>query len=140
MSEDDRELERIRLKKIEELKRSLKQMKPENNLVKEPIEVTDINFNEVVRSSSLVVIDCWAPWCAPCRMMAPIIDEMAKDYAGKILFGKLNVDENLRVPSEYQIMSIPTFLVFKDGVLVDRIVGAMPRKILEQKLTKYIRS
>jgi thioredoxin 1 len=73
-------------------------------------------------------------------MMAPIIDEMAKDYAGKILFGKLNVDENLRVPSEYQIMSIPTFLVFKDGVLVDRIVGAMPRKILEQKLTKYIRS
>jgi thioredoxin 1 len=140
LSEDDRELERIRLKKIEELKRSLKQMKPENNLVKEPIEVTDINFNEVVRSSSLVVIDCWAPWCAPCRMMAPIIDEMAKDYAGKILFGKLNVDENLRVPSEYQIMSIPTFLVFKDGVLVDRIVGAMPRKILEQKLTKYIRS
>lgn len=140
MSEDDRELERIRLKKIEELKRSLKQMKPENNLVKEPIEVTDINFNEVVRSSSLVVIDCWAPWCAPCRMMAPIIDEMAKDYAGKILFGKLNVDENLRVPSEYQIMSIPTFLVFKDGVLVDRIVGAMPRKILEQKLTKHIRS
>jgi thioredoxin 1 len=140
LSEDDRELERIRLKKIEELKRSLKQMKPENNLVKEPIEVTDINFNEVVRSSSLVVIDCWAPWCAPCRMMAPIIDEMAKDYAGKILFGKLNVDENLRVPSEYQIMSIPTFLVFKDGVLVDRIVGAMPRKILEQKLTKHIRS
>jgi len=140
LSEDDKELERIRLRKIEEIKRTLKQIRSESNLIKEPIEVTDVNFNEVVRSSSLVVVDCWAPWCAPCRMMAPIIDEMARDYAGKILFGKLNVDENPRVPAEYQIMSIPTFLVFKDGVLVDRIVGAMPRKILEQRLAKYIRS
>lgn len=136
MSEDNRDLERIRLRRIEELKR----MKSESNLIKEPVEVTDMNFNDVVKSNSLVVVDCWAPWCAPCRMMAPIIDEMARDYAGKILFGKLNVDENPRVPAEYQIMSIPTFLVFKDGVLVDRIVGAMPRKVLEQKLAKYIRS
>jgi len=136
LSEDNRDLERIRLRRIEELKR----MKSESNLIKEPVEVTDMNFNDVVKSNSLVVVDCWAPWCAPCRMMAPIIDEMARDYAGKILFGKLNVDENPRVPAEYQIMSIPTFLVFKDGVLVDRIVGAMPRKVLEQKLAKYIRS
>jgi thioredoxin 1 len=136
LSEDDRELERIRLRKIEELKR----MKSGGNVVKEPVEVTDMNFNDVVRSSSLVVVDCWAPWCAPCRMMAPIIDEMARDYAGKILFGKLNVDENPRVPAEYQIMSIPTFLVFRDGVLIDRIVGAMPRKVLEQKLAKYTKS
>ncbi|MBS7639185.1 thioredoxin [Candidatus Bathyarchaeota archaeon] len=106
--------------------------------ISEPIEVTDSNFHEVVRSSRLVVIDCWAQWCAPCRMMAPIIDELAKEYAGKILFGKLNVDENPEVPGQYQIMSIPTFLVFKDGVLVDRIVGAMPKKILEQRITRYI--
>jgi thioredoxin 1 len=72
--------------------------------------------------------------------MAPIVDELAKKYAGKILFGKLNVDENQMVPIEYQIMSIPTFLVFKDGVLVDRIVGAMPRKALEQRLVRYIES
>ncbi|MEM2939864.1 MAG: thioredoxin, partial [Candidatus Bathyarchaeia archaeon] len=98
------------------------------------------NFNQVIRSNHIVVIDCWAPWCAPCRMMAPIIDELARDYAGKILFGKLNVDENTRVPTDYQVMSIPTFLVFKNGTLVDRIVGAMPRKVLEQKIAKHIGS
>lgn len=104
----------------------------------ELIEVTDSNFNEVIRSNRLVVIDCWAPWCAPCRVMTPIINDLAKEYAGKILFGKLNVDENPRVPAEYQVMSIPTFLIFKDGVLVERIVGAMPKKILEQKFIKYM--
>lgn len=105
-----------------------------------PIEVTDSNFKEIVRNNRLVVIDCWAPWCAPCRMMSPIIDELAREYAGKILFGKLNVDENTWVPAEYQIMSIPTFLVFKNGVLVEKIVGAMPRKMLEQRLIKYVES
>lgn len=132
--EEDKELERIRQRKIEELMRKSKM----EDSSKEPIEVTDRNFNDVVRSSRLVVIDCWAPWCAPCRMMAPIIDELAREYAGKILFGKLNVDENPRVPAEYQIMSIPTFLVFKNGVLIERIVGAMPKKLLEQRITKYI--
>ncbi|MEM1674036.1 MAG: thioredoxin [Candidatus Bathyarchaeia archaeon] len=104
----------------------------------EPVEVTDFNFNDFIKSGRLVVVDCWAPWCAPCRMMAPIIDELAREYAGKILFGKLNVDENQRIPVQYQIMSIPTFLVFKNGVLVERIVGAMPKKVLEQRLVKYI--
>ncbi|MEM2341037.1 MAG: thioredoxin [Candidatus Bathyarchaeia archaeon] len=131
--EEDKELERIRQKKIKELMQKSKMADSMN----EPIEVTDRNFNDIVRGSSLIVIDCWAPWCAPCRMMAPIIDELAKEYAGKILFGKLNVDENSRVPAEYQIMSIPTFLVFKNGVLVERIVGAMPKKLLEQRLAKY---
>jgi len=70
--------------------------------------------------------------------MAPIIDELAREYSGKVLFGKLNVDENSNVPMEYQIMSIPTFLVFKDGVLVDRIIGAMPKKVLEQRLSRYV--
>ena len=71
-------------------------------------------------------------------MVAPIIEEMARDYAGKILFGKLNVDENQQVPTQHQIMSIPTLLVFKEGKLVDRIVGAMPRQMLEPKITKHL--
>jgi thioredoxin 1 len=138
MSEEDRELENIKWRKIEELLR--RRAGSASTPVSEPIEVTDLNFNDVLRRSRLVVIDCWAPWCPPCRAMAPIVDELAKKYAGKILFGKLNVDENQMVPIEYQIMSIPTFLVFKDGVLVDRIVGAMPRKALEQRLVRYIES
>ncbi|MBS7606832.1 thioredoxin [Candidatus Bathyarchaeota archaeon] len=132
--EEDKELERIRQRKIEELVRKSRM----ENSVNEPIEITDQNFSDIVRSRRLVVIDCWAPWCAPCRMMAPVIDELAREYAGKILFGKLNVDENPRVPAEYQIMSIPTFLIFKNGILVERIVGAMPKKLLEQRIIKYI--
>jgi len=136
MDGEDRELENIKRRKIEELLRR----RVGSTSVSEPIEVTDLNFDDVIKRSRLVVVDCWAPWCPPCRVMAPIIDELARNYAGKILFGKLNVDENQRVPVEYQVMSIPTFLVFKDGVLIDRIVGAMPRRALEQRLVKYIES
>jgi thioredoxin 1 len=138
MNGEDKELEEIKRRKFEELLR--RRVGSASTPVSEPIEVTDLNFNDVLRRSRFVVIDCWAPWCPPCRAMAPIIDELAKKYAGKILFGKLNVDENQMVPIEYQIMSIPTFLIFKDGVLVDRIVGAMPRKALEQRLVRYIES
>ena len=138
MSEEDKELERIRRKKLEELMR--RRAAASSPPVSGPVKVTDSNFNRVIKSSPLVVIDCWAPWCAPCRMMAPIIDELAKEYAGKILFGKLNVDENPRTPIQFQIMSIPTLLVFKDGSLVDRIIGAMPKRLLEQRLAKYLRT
>jgi thioredoxin 1 len=93
---------------------------------------------EVVRKNPLVVVDCWAPWCGPCYMVAPVVEELARDHAGKILFGKLNVDENRRTAMQYQIMSIPTMLVFKNGKLVDRIIGAMPRQMLEPKITRYL--
>jgi thioredoxin 1 len=104
----------------------------------EPIELTDATFKEIIQKHPLVVVDCWAPWCGPCRMVAPVIKELARDYAGKILFGKLNVDENPEVSAQYQIMSIPTLLVFKNGKLVDKIVGAMPRQMLEPKITRYL--
>lgn len=103
-----------------------------------PIEVTDETFTKVIREQPLVVVDCWAAWCAPCRMIAPVIEELAQAYAGKILFGKLNVDENQGIATEYQIMTIPTLLVFKNGKLVDRIIGAMPRQSLEPKITNYL--
>ncbi|MDH5795584.1 MAG: thioredoxin [Candidatus Bathyarchaeota archaeon] len=135
--EEDVELERIRQRKLREMKKKTEDG-PAVPIADSPIEVTDSNFNEIVKKDGLVVVDCWAAWCAPCRMIAPVIEELAKDYVGKILFGKLNVDSNRRVPLEYQIMSIPTVLVFKDGVLVDRILGAMPRRLLEQKLTQHL--
>jgi len=136
--EKDEELERIRRKKLEEMMKSLRTLKEAKPKINKPIEVTDSNFYEVVKSGGLVVVDCWAAWCAPCRIVSPIIDELAREYAGKILFGKLNVDLNRKIPIEYQIMSIPTILIFKDGKLVDRIIGARPRRALESAITKYL--
>lgn len=107
-------------------------------MVNTPVPVADNTFDKIIQDNPLVVVDCWAPWCGPCRMVAPILEELAQDYSGKILFGKLNVDENQNIATRYQIMSIPTLLVFKDGKLVDRIVGAMPRNMLEPKLTQFL--
>ena len=103
-----------------------------------PVEITDATFKEMIQNHSLVVVDCWAPWCGPCNMVAPVIEELARDYAGKILFGKLNVDENQEVCMQYKIMGIPTLLVFKNGKLVERIVGAMPRQMLEPKIACHL--
>lgn len=102
-----------------------------------PVKVTDATFKETIQNHPLVVVDCWAPWCVPCHMVAPILEEMARDHAGKILFGKLNIDENRKVTIQYSIRSIPTLLVFKNGKLVDEIVGVMPRGMLESKITCY---
>ena len=102
------------------------------------LELTEGNFDEVITSYPLLVVDCWAPWCAPCRMVAPVIEELANDYQGKITFAKLNVDDNQSVAMRFQIMSIPTLLIFKNGVLVDQKLGAMPRPMLEPELTKHI--
>ncbi|MBS7624876.1 thioredoxin [Candidatus Bathyarchaeota archaeon] len=133
--EEDKELEEIRQKKIEEL---MRRFSGGQGSTDKPVELTDSNFDDFIKRHRLVVVDFWAPWCAPCRIMAPIVDELAKECSGKILFGKLNVDENPKKAEEYNVMSIPTFLVFKNGVLVDRFIGAMPKKIFEQKLAKYV--
>ena len=137
--ERDEELERIRQKKLKQLmERAVETEEKKESTLNKPIEVTDGIFKEAIQNHSLVVVDCWAPWCAPCHIVAPIIEELARDYAGKILFGKLNVDENRAVATQYQIMGIPTLLVFKNGKLADRIVGAMPRQVLERKITGYL--
>ena len=137
--EKDEELERIRQKKLKQLMKKVAETEEKKKSApKKPVEVTDASFKETIQNNSLVVVDCWAPWCAPCQIVAPVIEELAQDYAGRILFGKLNVDENRGVAMQYQIMGIPTLLVFKDGKLVDRIVGAMPRQMLERKITRYL--
>ena len=140
--EGDEELEKIRRKKLREMfKTNLKQ--DDELMVRgaftsdKPIEVTDVTFIKTIQSYPIVVVDCWATWCGPCYMIAPIIEELARDYAGKILFGKLNVDENRRTALQYQIMSIPTMLVFKNGTLIDKLIGALPKDQLKAKLETY---
>ena len=142
---EDEELKRIRLKKLREmfrrkaLEEKLKSPKnQEKKVLSKPVDLTDITFKKAIQNHPLVVVDCWAPWCGPCRFLSPIIEEIARDYAGKIFFGKLNVDENPKVAMQYGIMSIPTLLIFKNGRLVDQIIGAMPRRMLEPRITRYL--
>lgn len=101
--------------------------------------VTKDNFkDEVAGSSQPVLVDFWAPWCSPCRMIAPIVDELAADFEGRVKVGKVNVDENREVAMDYGVMSIPTLIVFKDGKAVDRIVGFKAKNELAALLEKYI--
>ena len=135
----DEELETIKQRKLRQLmEKAVETENKKKPALNKPIEVSDATFKDVIQNNPIVVVDCWAPWCAPCHMVAPVIEEMARDYAGRIVFGKLNVDENREVATQYQIMSIPTLLVLKNGKLADRIVGAMPRQMLEPKITRYL--
>jgi thioredoxin 1 len=102
-----------------------------------PIEVTDQNFDEIISNNSKVVVDCWAAWCGPCRMIAPIVEEMAEEHP-EVTFGKLNVDKNRKTPMKYGIMSIPTLLYFKDGKLVDKTLGALPKAVLKTRVAKLL--
>ena len=109
----------------------------EKNSQNTPINVKDADFDEIIKKYNIVVVDCWAPWCSPCLMITPVIKELANEMQGKIVFGKLNVDENPVTSLKYKIMSIPTLLVFKNGNLVDRIIGAYPKEELKNKLSLY---
>jgi len=137
-NKENNELNRIKLKKMREMMRKVAVQEKKKVIFDKPVEVTDKTFDETIRNNRLVVVDCWAPWCGPCQMVAPVIEELARQYAGKVLFGKLNVDENPLVAMQYGIMSIPTLLFFKSGELIDRIVGAIPKQMLEQKIKSFL--
>ncbi len=99
------------------------------------LEITDSNFDELVlKSDKPVVVDFWAEWCWPCKMIGPLIDEMSKDYEGKALIGKVNVDQNANVSAQFGVRSIPTVLFIKNGEVVDKSVGAVPKATLDSKL------
>ena len=134
----DNELEEIKKRKLEQLKKQyMNGGKKMENMPNTPIKITDADFDEAVKKYDAIVIDCWAPWCGPCRIVGPVIDELANEMQGKIVFGKLNVDENPAISGKHQIMSIPTMLVFKNGNLVDRLIGALPKEELQKKLELY---
>ena len=125
----DDELQRVREKKMTELKRKSGEDKPAH--------VTDSNFNEVVGKNSLALIDFWASWCGPCQALAPTIEELARECAGRIFVGKLNVDENPQTAERFQVYSIPTMLIMKNGKEVDRIVGCVQKNYITAALNKH---
>jgi thioredoxin 1 len=98
------------------------------------LEFTDDNIKNVINSGKPVVIDFWAEWCGPCRMVGPSIEELSKEYAGQVEIGKLNVDDNVETPNEYGIRNIPTILFIKNGQVVDKQIGAAPKAVLEAKV------
>ena len=124
------DLEAIRKKRLQELQRSLEA----RQYPAEPIAVTDNSLNQFISQYPLVVIDCWAQWCGPCRMLSPIIDQLASELQGKVVFGKLDTDQNPIISQNMGISSIPTLLFFQHGHLVDRVSGALPKQLLLQRL------
>jgi thioredoxin 1 len=131
---EDSELEKIRAKKMQELKKTT----GSGEKVSTPITVTDATFDQTVKKYPLIVVDCWAEWCGPCRMIAPVIEELAKEHAGEVVFGKLNVDENPETATKFSVMGIPTLLIIKHGAEVDRIVGVAPKLMIESKLKEHV--
>ena len=102
------------------------------------VKLDSSSFDNFLNTDLPVLVDFWADWCMPCRMMAPVMEELAQAYTGKVLFGKVNVDENSQIASRYGVMSIPHFLIFKNGTRVEKIVGAVGRDPLENALKKYL--
>ncbi len=103
-----------------------------------PVVFSDQNFDSLVNSPMPVLVDCWAPWCGPCRMIGPVIEQLAKEFGGQAVIGKLNVDENPLTSQKYGIRSIPTLLFFKNGQLADTLVGAVPGEQIRQKLLSLL--
>jgi len=126
---EDKEIEKI---KEEKIKKMLNQAKAG------VIKLTSSSFDSFINTELPVLVDFWADWCMPCRMMAPVMEELAQAYTGKALFGKINVDENSQIAGRYGIMSIPHFLIFKNGTRVEKIVGAVGRDPLENAIKKYL--
>ena len=102
-------------------------------------EFTDANFQqEVLDTEKVTVIDLWAEWCGPCRIMSPVVEELAEQYKDRAIIGKLNIDHNPEVPTQYNVRGIPTFLIFKNGELKEKIVGAQTKKFLQDKIDAYL--
>ncbi len=131
----DFELEQIKLRKIQSM---LDQADHKSQVNDHPTTITDDNFQNIVEENQLLVVDFWAPWCGPCRMVGPLIEQLASEYAGKVAFGKLNVDENTVIASSFGVQSIPTLMVFKKGEPVETIVGACPKSHIESKFKPYL--
>ncbi|RDI95612.1 thioredoxin [Meiothermus sp. QL-1] len=103
-----------------------------------PIEVNDANFESVLKENQFVLVDFWAEWCGPCRMVAPVMEELAKEYAGRVTVAKLDVDENPQTAMKYRVMSIPTIILFKNGQPVEVMVGAAPKSNFVARLNKHV--
>lgn len=133
------ELDEIRKKKMEKMMSDMnKSPAPSVQFPDKPVVITDATLDAAASQYPVFILDCWAEWCGPCRMLGPIVEELARELSGKIVFGKLNVDENMKTSNKHGISAIPTLLVFKNGKLVDKLVGAYPKATLAAKIQKYL--
>lgn len=135
---EDEEISAIMKRKKEILEEKLRSMN-EIKEIKKPINLTDSNFDIEKSKYSLLVVDFWAAWCGPCKMISPIIEQLAEQYAGKIVFGKVNVDENPHISQRFGIQSIPTLMIVKEGQVIDVMIGALPKGQIENRIEQYIR-
>jgi thioredoxin 1 len=136
--DEDQELERIRKRKFEALQRYATDVQAKSHYPDHPVHVTDLNFTETIGKYPTVVVDFWAPWCQPCKMVTAVIDSLSKEMQGKVVFVKLNVDENPLTTKENDVMSIPTMMIYREGRLVDRFVGAQTRSSLIDRLNRHM--
>jgi thioredoxin 1 len=133
------ELEEIKRKKMEQMTKEMNTpAKPILELPDKPVVVTDATIDAAASQYPLFILDCWAEWCGPCRTIGPIIEQLAKEMKGKVVFGKLNVDENMQTANKYRISAIPTLMVFKEGKLIDKLVGAYPKPALAAKIQRFL--
>ncbi len=130
--------EEIKARMIEKMMKERQKAERKKEMPKKPIIATDANFEEIVSKYPLVVVDVWAPWCGPCKMVAPGIEQLAKEMRGEVVFAKLNTDENQRTAMKFRIMGIPTVLLFRDGKYVERYVGALPPDMLRDWVERYV--
>lgn len=133
--DSDAEIEAIKRKKMAELQRLAA---ARASAPSEPILLTDSNFATEIAKHPVLLIDFWAPWCGPCRMVGPLIEQLAREYAGKATFGKLNVDENPLISGSFGVQSIPTMIIFKNGKAADVMVGALPKAQIESRLKQQL--
>ena len=135
--DEDEEILAIKQRKLTEMQKSAITKSAMNSITR-PIVLTDMNFRDEVSKYPLMLIDFWAPWCGPCKMISPIIEQLAGEYGGKVVFGKLNIDENQTVAQYFGIQSIPTMMILKNSKVVDVIVGALPKAQIETKLKQHL--
>ena len=139
LSDEDAEIQSIKERKlVEMMRRTPAQLQSAEKYDSKPIILSDATFSSEISKYPLMVVDFWAAWCGPCRMVAPIVEQLAKEYSGRVAFGKMNVDENPLTSGEFQIQSIPTLLIFRDGQPVDGVIGAAPKYQIESKLKTHL--
>lgn len=140
--DNDDEVEVMKMKALHEIQRQARAKQGQDEALKalggRAATLTDSDFFSTVGKYPLMLVDFWAPWCAPCRMVSPVVDQLAQEYAGRVAFGRLNVDENQRTAGQFGVQGIPTLMLFKGGKAVDQLVGAYPKNVIDSRIRMHL--